>query len=313
MAQQTDVPKLYNQVVEEVINNVREAFLDEGVDEQVLLELKQSWESKIKQSKAVEQPSPDNLVSTYNTHMASLQQRQIVHGQQQVIRQPVPQPRPATVINKQAQLPVFNPATGTIGLSGAAQAATVALPSGLYQPQLQLQPTIFTGPDGTQYILPAQTGLVPGLSIVTNSTTAPTVLPQQLSGTQVVTAPSQPQQVQVAAQQPPQNVTQLDGPNDSSSEEDFDEEKDDDDDDDDKEENDENDEFQGEEEEPLNSGDDVSDEDPSDLFDTENVVVCQFDKINRIKNKWKFNLKDGIMNLNGKDYVFSKGNGEAEW
>ena len=24
------------------------------------------------------------------------------------------------------------------------------------------------------------------------------------------------------------------------------------------------------------------------------------------RNKWKFNLKDGIMNLNGKDYVFSR-------
>ena len=31
--------------------------------------------------------------------------------------------------------------------------------------------------------------------------------------------------------------------------------------------------------EPLNSGDDVSEEDPSELFDTDNVVVCQFDKV----------------------------------
>lgn len=35
----------------------------------------------------------------------------------------------------------------------------------------------------------------------------------------------------------------------------------------------------GPEEEPLNSEDDVTDEDPSDLFDTENVVVCQYDKV----------------------------------
>lgn len=33
--------KLYFSVVEDVISNVREAFLDEGVDEQVLQELKQ--------------------------------------------------------------------------------------------------------------------------------------------------------------------------------------------------------------------------------------------------------------------------------
>jgi hypothetical protein len=31
--------------------------------------------------------------------------------------------------------------------------------------------------------------------------------------------------------------------------------------------------------EPLNSEDDVSDEDPTDLFDTDNVVVCQYDKV----------------------------------
>ena len=44
-----------------------------------------------------------------------------------------------------------------------------------------------------------------------------------------------------------------------------------------------------------------------------NVVVCQWDKIGRARNKWKFHLKDGIMNLNGKDYVFQKAIGEAEW
>lgn len=33
-------PKLYKTVMEDVINEVRELFLDEGVDEQVLMELK---------------------------------------------------------------------------------------------------------------------------------------------------------------------------------------------------------------------------------------------------------------------------------
>ena len=32
---------------------------------------------------------------------------------------------------------------------------------------------------------------------------------------------------------------------------------------------------------PAPSEDDISDEDASDLFDTENVVVCQYDKITR--------------------------------
>lgn len=112
---------------------------------------------------------------------------------------------------------------------------------------------------------------------------------------------------------------QVDGPCDSSdsdvedldNEDENDEEDDDDDDDDDALGS--NEEDEGAEEEPLGSGDDISDEDPSDLFNTENVVVCQYEKITRARNKWKFHLKDGIMNLNGRDYVFQRANGEAEW
>ncbi|XP_038136058.1 TFIIA-alpha and beta-like factor [Cyprinodon tularosa] len=68
-----------------------------------------------------------------------------------------------------------------------------------------------------------------------------------------------------------------------------------------------------EEEDPLNSGDDVVEQDIPDLFDTDNVIVCQYDKIHRSKNRWKFHLKDGVMSYGGRDYVFSKAIGEAEW
>lgn len=40
-------PKLYKSVIDDVINEVRELFLDEGVDEQVLLELKTVHDSAI--------------------------------------------------------------------------------------------------------------------------------------------------------------------------------------------------------------------------------------------------------------------------
>ncbi|KAM4600178.1 stonin-1 [Fundulus diaphanus] len=68
-----------------------------------------------------------------------------------------------------------------------------------------------------------------------------------------------------------------------------------------------------EEEDPLNSGDDVVEQDIPDLFDTDNVIVCQYDKIHRSKNRWKFHLKDGVMSYGGRDFVFSKAIGEAEW
>lgn len=51
--------KLYHSVIEDVIAGVRDSFLDEGVDEQVLQELKQIWETKLLSSKALElNPEP---------------------------------------------------------------------------------------------------------------------------------------------------------------------------------------------------------------------------------------------------------------
>lgn len=76
-------------------------------------------------------------------------------------------------------------------------------------------------------------------------------------------------------------TVQIDGNNDTSDDDDDASEDDDgsDDGDDDKDEDEQEMEDAGPEEEPLNSEDDVSDEDPTDLFDTENVVVCQYDKV----------------------------------
>ncbi|CAI9741538.1 TFIIA-alpha and beta-like factor [Octopus vulgaris] len=69
----------------------------------------------------------------------------------------------------------------------------------------------------------------------------------------------------------------------------------------------------GIESDPLNTADDDSDADICAMFESENVIVCQFVKISRIKNKWKFQLKDGILNLFGRDMLFSKAVGDAEW
>ncbi|XP_071007219.1 transcription initiation factor IIA subunit 1-like isoform X8 [Oncorhynchus clarkii lewisi] len=129
---------------------------------------------------------------------------------------------------------------------------------------------------------------------------------QQVQQVQGGAAPGVPQQQQ---QQPPM-MLQVDGAGDTSSEEEDEEEEYDEEEDEEKEKDGEDGQV---EEEPLNSEDDVSDEEDQELFDTENVVVCQYDKIHRSKNKWKFHLKDGIMNLNGRDYVFSKAIGDAEW
>ncbi|KAF9267607.1 transcription factor IIA, alpha/beta subunit [Marasmius fiardii PR-910] len=43
------------------------------------------------------------------------------------------------------------------------------------------------------------------------------------------------------------------------------------------------------------------------------IVFCTYDKVARVKNKWKCILKDGMIHVNNKDYLFSKCTGEFEW
>lgn len=54
-----------------------------------------------------------------------------------------------------------------------------------------------------------------------------------------------------------------------------------------------------------------TDEDEDEKF--ENRVIAQFEKVNRTKNRWKCSLKDGVMHLNGQDYLFSKATGEMQF
>jgi len=43
------------------------------------------------------------------------------------------------------------------------------------------------------------------------------------------------------------------------------------------------------------------------------IVFCTYDKVARVKNKWKCVLKDGMIHVNGRDYLFAKCTGEFEW
>ncbi|XP_069064461.1 transcription initiation factor IIA subunit 1 isoform X3 [Pleurodeles waltl] len=418
-------PKLYRSVIEDVINDVRELFLDEGVDEQVLMELKTLWESKLMQSKAVDGfHSEEQQLLLQAQQQQQQQQHQHPHHQQHHLPQ---QHHQQQAVQHQTQTQqVLMPTSHQVpqqqvimqdskliqhmnssGMSAAAAAATLALPAlpaGVTPVQqiltnsgqiLQLVRTA----NGAQYIIQPQQQMVLQQQVIPQmqagvqapviqqvlapmsggiqQQTGVIIQPQQIlftgNKTQVIpttlaTATQAQGQITVAAQQHAQQqhaqqqhaqqqhaqqqqqhaqqqaqqhahqqaqqnvlqhaqqqhvqqqqaqqqqqplVLQVDGAGDTSSEEDEDEDEDYD---EDEEEDKEKDGEDGQvEEEPLNSGDDVSDEEGQELFDTENVVVCQYDKIHRSKNKWKFHLKDGIMNLNGRDYVFSKAVGDAEW
>ncbi|BFZ12145.1 hypothetical protein BsWGS_15184 [Bradybaena similaris] len=337
MSTANQVTKLYRTVVDDVTNNVKEAFLDEGVDEQILQELKQLWEAKLAASKALEPPTPPdqdiiitppNVAVTLPQPLHTKTQSQAIHGQPSHIQ-----------------------AATQFQMSQAAATASMALAPGLFQQQLaalssngQLQNITVQQTGNGQYI--TLSGIPQQQLSQLQQQQLSQLQQQQLQQPQNLASHIlQPQQIHLAQQQmrlpqqqqqpklipasqliqgqltlasqpkPPagvhHNLIQIDGLADTSSSDDDDFDDDDRDDDDREEENEE--EEQGEEEDPLNSDDDVSEEDPSELFDTENVVVCQYDKINRNKNKWKFHLKDGIMNLNGRDFVFQKATGDAEW
>ncbi|XP_071007217.1 transcription initiation factor IIA subunit 1-like isoform X6 [Oncorhynchus clarkii lewisi] len=412
-ANSNQVPKLYRSVIEDVINEVRELFLDEGVDEQVLMELKTLWENKLMQSKAVEGFNTEEQAALQAAAQQQAQQATQQAQTQQVLLPPQQQvtswqsTRPTVTSAPQQQVIVQDPKIlqhmSATGMSAATTAATLALPTGIspYQQLITSQGQIIQvlrAANGTQYIiqpqqqmvlqqqvlpqmqpgggqapviqqvlaplqgglpqvlaplqggLPQQTGVIiqPQQVILTGNKVQQNAQVMQMTGqpgqvqqiqqqvqqvqqVQGGAAPGGPQQQQQIQQQvqqvqqvqggaapgvpqqqqqQPPMMLQVDGAGDTSSEEEDEEEEYDEEEDEEKEKDGEDGQV---EEEPLNSEDDVSDEEDQELFDTENVVVCQYDKIHRSKNKWKFHLKDGIMNLNGRDYVFSKAIGDAEW
>lgn len=60
----------------------------------------------------------------------------------------------------------------------------------------------------------------------------------------------------------------------------------------------------------LNTDDDIED---NNNEENGNIILCQYEKVVRVKNKWKWVLKDGVVSCNGKDYCFKKATGESDW
>nr|XP_046154916.1 transcription initiation factor IIA subunit 1-like isoform X7 [Oncorhynchus gorbuscha] len=191
-ANSNQVPKLYRSVIEDVINEVRELFLDEGVDEQVLMELKTLWENKLMQSKAVEGFNTEEQAALQAAAQQKAQQAQ--HATQQVQTQQVLLPpqqqltswqstRPTVTSAPQQQVIVQDPKIlqhmSATGMSAATTAATLALPTGIspYQQLItsqggNLPQTIYLktvdgqilqvlrAANGTQYIIQPQQQMV---------------------------------------------------------------------------------------------------------------------------------------------------------
>ncbi|KAJ7170749.1 transcription factor IIA alpha/beta subunit [Mycena crocata] len=63
----------------------------------------------------------------------------------------------------------------------------------------------------------------------------------------------------------------------------------------------------------LDDSDTENEEDPDDAGPETDIVFCTYDKVARVKNKWKCVLKDGMIHTGGKDYLFQRCTGEFEW
>lgn len=255
---ENSVKKVYTTVIEEVLANVRESFLDEGYDEQLLQEMKQMWESKLNASRAVN-TNDELLLGSSSTSQKQSQQQQRIE--------------PSRNSNSSA----FN-VTNLLGNNSSKQHQQQQIDSATSTAFQNLPKNLYPNSGSNQ-----------------KKSNHQMASKQQLDGGGIDGSSSDDDDDEIGAEEIGDDEDDKETSNDEHGGE-----------------------YEGKEDpDPLNSGDDLtgpdSDNSNSEIFETDNVIVCQYDKITRIKNRWKFHLKDGIMNINGKDYLFSKATGEAEW
>jgi transcription initiation factor TFIIA large subunit len=275
----SDVKKIYQEVINDVCSAVREALSEEGYDDHTLQELRTLWLQRLENSKALE-PLPVSIVdqATNREFRHPTSTGETNNKQSTGVK--------VNRLHPISNTPVTNYSTSTNINSGIIST---------------------TNPATTQFV---RTNFPIRPTNPTNMKTS-----NQLDGTndEIIMKKFRKKKSKII-----EISLQLDGTGPPIGDDDDDEddseaegndvgdELDDDDDEDGNEEG-------KEDPNPLCSDDDVSDDEPAELFDTENVVVCQYDKISRTKNKWRFILKSGVMNIEGRDYVFSKATGDADW
>ncbi|CAA7261803.1 unnamed protein product [Cyclocybe aegerita] len=311
------VPSIYRAVIDDVIQAIKPEFDEYGVAEDVLAELQHKWESKVIASHVAEFENPAQPVSAPSaTHPAT------VAAAQAATHHHAYPPHPIHMHPHYAAAAQHNPY-----MTAAAAASS--------------QPTVKAEPVDNRYILnntvPYAIPSLPGPSLTAGRQLPPPApLAQHLGGQTGVISfgrNGQPQPAIAArsylpAAQPQQQqqqsrIPQVDGPSESSGDEDtpspppsgvfaprsahpslpqppqpkqpavIDSEAINSDLDD--------------------SDSDVGSDDEEGGAGESDIVFCTYDKVARVKNKWKCTLKDGMIHINGKDYLFAKCTGEFEW
>lgn len=283
------VPSIYRSVIDDVVVAIKPEFDEFGVPEEVLAELQHKWESKVIASRVAEFESQP----------------------QQPAPPPAAHPVPPAAHHAYPPHPLhLHP--------------HYAHPYAQAPPASSNQP-IKSEPMDTRYMLSAVPYTLPPPAI-NGSRQLPPINPGGQTGVfSFKAAAPQPAARPYALQpaQPPQRIPQVDGPSESSGDEDTPSPP-----------------PSGafaprashpslpqpvppkqptnELEEAINSDLDDSDTEGEDEADEvashdTDIVFCTYDKVARVKNKWKCTLKDGMIHINGKDYLFAKCTGEFEW
>ncbi|KAG8897612.1 hypothetical protein FRB99_008045, partial [Tulasnella sp. 403] len=343
------VPATYRAIIDDVMSNIRDHFLEFGVDEQVLRTLQNKWEQKVVDSNVAEfEPGPPQAAP------AVVPQQQLhphppppVNGHQYSLAVPQQRVQPPNYASSSASAsapygaPAIKPEPHDSPYTLPALPApappqamhrSMMLPAGAApQPQLtQAQVQAFMQTPFTQQQLQAMAHQQQAHMARQQQQNMQQHAPQQKpTPTQLQQAAARLPQVEGPTYLPvpaqPSNVTlpripQLDGPSSTSSSSSSrssaspppqlpshtvvapppasssapragDEEIGSDLDDDDSE---------GDDDEAGAGGHAADGAGPGD------IVYCTYDKVQRVKNKWKCVLKDGIVSVNGKDYLFSK-------
>ncbi|KAF9010617.1 transcription factor IIA, alpha/beta subunit [Cyathus striatus] len=307
------VPTIYRAVIDDVIAAIKPEFDEYGVSEDVLAELQNKWENKVIASHVAEfeppqqvpaQPQPaaqhHHAFPPHPIHMyshnpyASL----AVPGQSQVKSEPIDNrymlaptgmpyaipPLPGPAINGSRTLPSPVPPhpggqTGVISFGRPQQpvaptARTYASASSSSPPAAQASQPQPASQPASQARIPQTDG--PGSDDSDDDSPSP---PPSQGFAPRAAHPSLPKPISATPAASQQSVPDSEAINSDLDDSDT----------------------EGEENEEEGGAGETD------------IVFCTYDKVARVKNKWKCILKDGMIHINGKDYLFAKCTGEFEW
>jgi len=289
------VPGIYRSVIDEVIASIKSDFDEYGVSEDVLAELQRKWENKVIASHVAEfeTPPPQAPPQYPAPHPMHVMPQHYPPNHHAFVTQPPP--TAANLIKKE-------PVDSRYILSGQYVAS----------PQI---PALRPPPPNSVLTFPAGPSRPPAPSATPTPVAHPAPAAQTAKASQQ--SSSQPQSQSQSQPQAPR-IPQVDGPSSSSSDSSSPPPQ----------------QYAPHSSHPslpqptqsstasvddeainsdLDDSDSEGEEDPDEGPGVSDIVFCTYDKVARVKNKWKCILKDGMIHINGKDYLFAKCTGEFEW